>query len=147
MTERHRAWRNLIVGAINAGLEQQMFGLRPGENWKLDIHYPFTFAGLDCTAIAHDIGWDEISIHVAVNPRPSKKASLEIICGYGAQAEMVKERCCDAWAGGWLERREGTYLQSSSTVSLFRCRNTIMPILADCAIEPNGYKDNGKLHL
>ncbi len=38
MTGRYKAWRNLMVGAINAGLEQQMFGLRPGENWKVDIH-------------------------------------------------------------------------------------------------------------
>jgi hypothetical protein len=147
MTGRYKAWRNLMVGAINAGLEQQVFGLRPGENWKLGSHYSFTLVGLHCTAIANDIGWDEISVHVAVNPRPSKKASLGCICGYGAQAAMVAEGHCDAWAGGWLERRNGTYLQSSSIGDLFRCRNAVKPILTDCAVEPNGYADNGKLHL
>lgn len=29
---RWLAWRNLLVAAINAGLEQQIFGLSPGEN-------------------------------------------------------------------------------------------------------------------
>jgi len=33
-SERWTAWNNLVVSTVNAGLDQKVFGLRPGENWK-----------------------------------------------------------------------------------------------------------------
>ena len=30
---RWMGWRNLVVAAINAGLEQRLFGLEPSDNW------------------------------------------------------------------------------------------------------------------
>ena len=35
-TERDWAWRNVLVAAINAGVDQRLFGTRPSENWWED---------------------------------------------------------------------------------------------------------------
>jgi len=65
---RNKAWRNLMVAAINAGLQQRLFGLKPGENWWLTRVTPFRFEIEGCSGVAYvrDIGWDELNFHVAL---------------------------------------------------------------------------------
>jgi len=36
-SDRARAWRNMMVAAINAGLEQKLFGLQPGQNYWISV--------------------------------------------------------------------------------------------------------------
>ncbi len=31
---RREAWRNMLVAAINAGLERNLFTLKPGDKWS-----------------------------------------------------------------------------------------------------------------
>lgn len=143
---RWYAWRNLLVAAINAGLEQRMFGLSPGENgWpgsapeshecKRGI-YRFMVDG-EMTAIAsvNAISGDELSISVILNPR---KADIqpEWYCGFADG---------DAVAHCWLERRLGAWIQDGGEG--FRCRRFMQSRLADLAIEPNGYADQGSFFM
>lgn len=143
---RWHAWRNLLVAAINAGLEQRLFGLSPGENWwpggAPASHecqrstYRFTVeGGIAVIASVNAISGDELSISVILNPR---KADIqpEWYCG-------LKDG--DAVAHGWLERRLGAWIQDGG--ESFRCKRAVQPRLADLAIEPNGYSDQGSFFL
>lgn len=143
---RWYAWRNLLVAAINAGLEQRIFGLSPGENWwpggasgshecKRGI-YRFTVDG-EMTAIAsvNAISGDELSISVVLNPR---KADIQPEWYYGFADG-------DAVAHCWLERRLGAWIQDGGEG--FRCRRFMQSRLAELAIEPNGYGDQGSFFM
>jgi len=61
---RHRAWRNLVVAAINAGIEQRVFeldGTSPeGPRRAPELVYEFVFCGLPAVACAADVGFDEL---------------------------------------------------------------------------------------
>src|SRR5438128_233395 len=74
-TPRKSAWRNLMVAAINAGIEQQLFTIRPGDNrWRSAGHdpeppvYRFVTDGIPAIASVCDIGWDELSIYTSFWP-------------------------------------------------------------------------------
>jgi hypothetical protein len=143
---RARAWRNLMVCAINAGLEQKLFSLtedpaietasashaQPPKLWR------FVFPGaIDGIAAAHGIGYGEISIHAALRPRDDA-ARWIVTNNAGFLAG-------DAFATGWLERRTGAYLQSSP--GLFCCRAPFKPLIAAAEIAPLGYAEKGKVML
>jgi hypothetical protein len=77
---RGRAWRNAMVAAINAGISQRLFSVRPGDNrWpgasETSDHKPrephayrFMIGDIPAVASVSDAGWDELSIHVALWP-------------------------------------------------------------------------------
>lgn len=136
------AWRNLMVAAINAGLEQRLFGLSPGENWWPGAspdsekcargNYRFVF-DTDMPAIAsvNAISGDELSISVILKPKDANKEPTwycDLTSG-------------DAAAQGWLERRLGAWIQDAS--DRFSCKRVLQPLLVDLAIEPTGYSDQG----
>jgi len=106
-TERERAWRNLIVCAINEGLRQKLFTLQSDNyNWEPqeNAHHRrdgriFDFAlpnGLPARGYVGDAGFGELSIHVAVNPN-----------GDWVKAWNAGFTAGDAFAAGWLEREKG----------------------------------------
>ncbi|BCB72815.1 hypothetical protein HMEPL2_31660 [Vreelandella aquamarina] len=143
---RWRAWRNLLVAAINAGLEQRLFGLSPGENWwpggVPESHecerstYRFMVDGeIAAIASVNAISGDELSISVILNPR---KADIqpEWYCGLADG---------DAVAHCWLERRLGAWIQDGG--ENFRCKRVMQSRLADLTIEPNGYSDQGSFFM
>lgn len=102
-----KAWRNMMVAAINAGLDQGIFGLKEDENhWGEGTHvFHFKFGHRKAIASVSDAGFGELSVHVAVNP--TKRAAENIkSCNSGLYAG-------DAFVSGYLERRNGAWLQTS----------------------------------
>jgi len=149
-SSRARAWRNAMVAAINAGLKQKIFSLDPDEPgawppretremWGHHETRVYTFSIEDIPAIASvsDIGYDELSIHVAL--WPTKNAH-----------DAIRASNAGFWAGemfasGWVERREGRWLQRGP--SLFKCRRERIATVAALDVAPTGYADSGKFFL
>lgn len=74
-SQRARAWRNAMVAAINAGLEQKLFSLEPGtwpssgtrEDTGCRV-YSVTLGDIPAIVSVADAGYDELLIHVALWP-------------------------------------------------------------------------------
>jgi hypothetical protein len=137
---RRTAWRNMMVAAINAGLDQSIFGLDENDNrWVGENHiYRFSFADLPAIASVSDIGFGELSIKVAIQPaREAEKYIQSSNAGFYAG---------DAFASGWLERKDGKWLQEQGNpINAFR--RSILPIIAQTTIQPKGYKNTGKFQM
>jgi hypothetical protein len=139
---RWTAWRNLLVAAVNAGLEQRLFGLSPGEDWWPGADpqgnrgvrhiYRFVFDG-DVSAVASvgAISGDELSIHVVLNPRTPEVEP--------DRSNGIKDG--DAFARCWLERRLGAWIQDGGED--FTCKRAVKSRVAGAAVEPAGYSDQG----
>lgn len=139
---RWTAWRNLLVSAINAGIEQRLFGLSPGQDWwpgadpqgnrGMRHIYRFVFNGdIPAVASVDAISGDELSIYVILNPRSPE---VEPDCSEG-----IKDG--DAFAHCWLERRLGAWIQDGGED--FSCKRAVQPRIAGVHIEPTGYSDQG----
>lgn len=135
---REKAWRNLMVLTINAGLQQKLFSLRPNDNrWpgaeKEGHLFDFELTNsLPVRGFVHDAGWGELSIHAAINPK-----------GSWVRASNAGFNAGDAFAVGWLERKNGAWLQSATT--MFNCKKAILQRLTDITVEPMGYGDKGRV--
>lgn len=136
-TARQRAWRNLMVCAVNAGLEQKRFSLRAGDVRFKGLTIPqrtFDFQlpnGLPAIARVEDAGFDEITVHAAVNPKGSHVSAT---AGFD---------CGDAVGLTWIEREYGAWMQSSDTE--FHCKRNLLTDLASLEVEPAGYGDRGRV--
>lgn len=139
-TLRQKAWRNLMVCAINAALDQELFTLRPNDNRFNASKYQgalFDFQlhnGLQARGYVSDAGFDELNVHAAVNPKGDRIRAGN--AGFAAG---------DAVAMAWLERKSGVWLQSS--FERFHCRKTLVAQLAELQVEPQGYGDRGHVIL
>jgi len=137
---RDRAWRNVIICAVNEGLRLKLFSLRPGDNrWvghaRRSETYLFDFTlpcGLPARASVSDAGFDELSIHVAVNPKNDWVSASN--AGFLAG---------DVFATTWLEREKGAWIQTS--LSGFRCRKNLLDLIAKMTVSPCGYGDRGRV--
>lgn len=142
---RWKAWRNLLVMAINAGLEQKMFGLAPGENWwqggDPESHkcvrgtYRFIVDGESALASVDAISGDELSISVLINPR---------------WADVEPSSYCDLEDGNaaahcWVERRYGAWIQDGGDE--FHCKRALQARLVGLKVEPMGYSDFGSFFM
>jgi hypothetical protein len=142
---RERAWRNIMVAGVNAGLEAGLFTIRPGDNrWPgaandrstpSDANVTFELApGLPALAWFSDAGFGELNVGVAVNPTADT-----IRLRHGA----LYFDFGDAIAQGWLERERGAWLQSST--SQFKCRRPLQQKLAALSVRPRCFGDCGKV--
>ncbi len=146
---RRRAWRNAMVAGINAGLSRRLFSLRPGDNrWpgaQRDPHaqqnafvFRFEIEGIPAVTSLWDAGWDEISVHVALWPSEDGERWIDVTnAGFHAG---------DLFASGWLERRNGAWLQVASDSGKnwsFRCRKHRLNEAAALQIRPAGFADRG----
>lgn len=145
---RAKAWRNVLVCAVNAAITQKLISVRPGDNrWpgainadtpsggmvKGEAGVLFDFElpnGLPARGYLVNIGWDELSVHVAVNPNGDVLRFWD--AGFDAG---------DVFAAGWLERQQGAWLQTAN--NLFSCRKHLTPVLAALQVKPMGYGDRG----
>jgi len=146
--KRASAWRNMMVAAINAGLEQRLLGLGPDDNFWLSMgqsdtsrgpvrRFEFTFGpGIPALAAVNDAGFGELGIHVALNPR-----NRDFI-----GAAFAGRSAGEAYAEGWLERTLGVWLQTGGGPTLSSSRSLI-EIAAAAAVEPHGFSDHGKLMM
>lgn len=143
---RWHGWRNLMVAAINAGLEQRLFGLEAGQNWWLGGHkesqqcesFVFRFVlnnEIPAVVKVNVISGDEVSISVVLNPKDPHKSPYP----FSGLSEG------DATAHGWVERRLGAWLQDGG--EQFHCRREYLPMLSNLMIEPAGYSDQGSFFM
>jgi len=134
------AWRNMMVAGINAGLEQGMFGLSPEDNrWDGDeAVYRFAFDDLPAIACVRDIGYGELSVHVAIEP--TERAERHI------RAYNAGFVAGEAFASGWLERESGAWLQTSRSPT-GSIRNALLDRVADAPLTPLGYADRGRVMM
>ncbi|MBU6464271.1 MAG: hypothetical protein KGL35_09230 [Bradyrhizobium sp.] len=140
---RAQGWRNLMIAAVNAGLAQKHFSLKPGDNrWPTTQNqghvYEFIFDNeIEAIGYVNDAGWDELTIHVALWPaRDGRKFVRTVNAGFYAG---------EAYATGWLERRSGAWLQSSP--DSLRCRKKLLSRIAGATVAPSGFGDRGKVIL
>jgi hypothetical protein len=142
-TPRAKAWRNLMVAATNAGIEQKLFSLRkddnrwPGAGKPKDYGYVYRFDiyGLPALGCVRDIGFGELAIHAALKPTPDGEI---FVCG-----DKAGFYAGEAFGMTWLERDQGAYLQTS--LAYFRVRRAVLPFLANVEIQTKGYGDRGKV--
>lgn len=146
-SRRDRAWQNLMIAGINAGLRQKVFGLRMDDNrWpgyvpnsrdgKSSYIYHFHLDGVPASAFVHDIGYGELAFHVVLQPTGKFMSSLD--SGFSSG---------EASAGGWLERRKGLWLQDSGGRGMFTCRKHLVDRLAGLSVTPAGYGPKGKFYM
>lgn len=145
-SERWKAWSNLVVSAVNAGLDQGVFGLRPGENWKpvekTDGLRPdraiYRFEVVPGLAAVAAVGWQDhgvISVDVLLNPRKPTSHPMN----------FSSLRDGDAFAYCWVERKLGAWIQEGG--DSFPCKRTTRGLLAGLDIEPKGYAAVGSFML
>jgi hypothetical protein len=134
------AWRNLMVAAINAGLEQGIFGLAENDNrWKTTYGiYRFDFDELPAIACVCDAGFGELSVHVALNP--TRRAEEFIV---SSNAGFIAG---DAFASGWLERKLGAWLQTSTSAT-GSVRTALLERIVAANPAPQGFSDNGRVMM
>jgi hypothetical protein len=144
---RDRAWQNLMIAGINAGIRQKVFGLRVDDNrWpgyvpdsrdgESSYVYHFHLDGLPASAFVHDIGYGELALHVVLQPTGKFMSALD--SGFSSG---------EASAGGWLERRKGLWLQDSGGQGMFTCRKHLVDRIAGLSVTPAGYGPKGKFYM
>lgn len=137
-TTRQKAWRNLMVCAVNAALERKLFTLRPGDNrFQDDMRRAAVFDfmlpnGMPARGSVSDAGFHELSVHAAVNPKGDMVRAFN--AGFDAG---------DVFGTTWVERERGAWMQSSD--SSFNCRHHLLDELAGLQVEPTGYGDRGSV--
>ena len=149
-SRRDRGWRNLLVAAINAGITQRLFTIRPGDNrWPgagghdargigTTCVYRFEIRDILAIASVSDAGWDELSIHVAL--WPTADADRWIRCSN--PGFLAGEAC----ATSWLERQKGAWLQVASD-KYFTCRGKRLDTVAALDVPPMAFGDRGSFCL
>jgi hypothetical protein len=148
-SSRAKAWRNMMVAAVNAGIEQKLFHVLPGTNrWpgysddplqsgENGCIYKFRFEDrIPAIAYVRSISWDELSVNVAFWPTSTAHEWVK--------AKNAGFLAGEAWSSGWLERRVGAYLQTSTD---FRCRKRYLGFIASATILPRGFGDRGRIHM
>ena len=135
MSERKKAWRNVMVAGINAGLDLKVFDLDFGPEDR--AQFRFEVEGIPAVAHVSDAGWGELSINVAL--WPTADASWIGCSNAGFLAG-------DCFAHGWLERRKGRWLQTPVRPE-FQCRASRKATVAALAVKPNGYADHGRFMM
>lgn len=136
---RWNAWRNLMVAAINAGLDQRRFGLSEGEDWWTRPRensdagsYRFDFADLGPALVTvRAISGGELSFSVALAP----------VAGIEDARLLLDLKQCDAHAQGWLERKLGVWIHEGGHD--FRCKRAVLGQVAAAKVETAGYADLG----
>lgn len=139
---RWMAWRNLMVAAINAGLEKRLFGLTPGDDWwprapayGSEHRYEFTLLDVRAIAKVNAISGDELAFNVLLNP--TTRADEANHWGDFRDGDTIG-KC-------WLERRLGAWIQDSGPE--FMCRRNRLAALATLNLPAAGYSDCGRFIL
>jgi len=144
VTQRDVAWRNLMVATINAGIEQRVFKLRHSAdvwNYREVRTYEFQLPRRRVVVHARDIDHDEIAFHVMVEP----DATGERVIASVPNRRLLS--FCTAAAFGWLERKEGRWLQRARDRLFLTSKGWQLRELEQLHAEPLGYKDRGKLMM
>lgn len=142
---RRRAWRNLLVAGINAGIAGGILSLDPidtawerGRERGASVCYDVALPGeLPARASIRDAGYGEVSVNVAVFPTSDDRISDWNAGFQGGQA----------FAAGWLERKAGAWLQDpTKQLDLHVGRELLRPI-ASWNLVPLGFRDFGRFMM
>jgi hypothetical protein len=138
-TDRAKAWRNLLVAAINEGLRQGRFSLEHPDEDQFEgdsriMTYEFRWHDGWAICEVHEVGWDELSFTVGFSIDPPKHWRCTPLEPW--------EFPCRAF--GWLERRKGVWLQDSSRNYQTKIPVRYQRLLADAYVEPLGFEDFGQ---
>ncbi len=140
---RFQAWRNMMVAAINAGLDQNLFGLDADDNrWTGGkAVYRFTLADMPAIASVGDASFGELVFKVALQPCSDAEKFIEPCTGPDIRFEAG-----EAFASGWLERRKGKWLQTGPRPMCY-FRRELLPTIAGIEVQPHGYSPEGRIML
>ncbi|THJ45674.1 hypothetical protein E9536_40750 [Burkholderia sp. LS-044] len=134
---RARAWRNLLVSAVNAALEHKLFTFRPGDNrWPKEPYgehrFEFTLAnGMPGAGFVRDVGYDELVVYATAEPTDGP-------------VRWDSERQAGSATGFvFLERSRGAWLQSAE--GTFHGTRPATASLAEMSVAPHGYGDRGQV--
>ena len=141
LTIRQKAWNNIMIAAVNAGLNEEIFDLNSPNSWDPnDYTYLFDISsGLKGKATVRELqGGGELEFYLLISPTPKAKEMNEVDnffdFSYG-----------EAWACGYLERLTGAWVQYGyASKSSFRCRKHLINQLASINIKPLGFGKVGK---
>ncbi|WP_372784998.1 hypothetical protein [Phenylobacterium sp.] len=146
-SKRARAWRNVMVGAINAGIARRLFTVVAGDNrWpngkdrqtSEGVRFEFDLDGIPAVAWVDNAGWDELSVHVALWPTAD--------CAEWINASNAGFLAGEVFAQGWLERQDGAWLQFNGA-PMFSCRRHRLAEVLALTQRPQGFADCGPLKL
>ncbi|WP_143435520.1 hypothetical protein [Henriciella aquimarina] len=135
------AWESVMFAAVNAGLEQGIFGRCPQDVGSMsrrdpttNVHpeyhalYSFQHAGRNFKArVRTHFGGAELRIDVWVL-REGAPAGKETGLGW-----QLKDGF-DVIASGWLERENDFYLHGQCSPRELRARRYLRPILKSCSV-------------
>lgn len=128
MSIRARARQNVLVAAANAALEHRLITLEcaPVETAIFD----FAVGPHPAIGYVADAGFDEVMLLAIVYPTEMGRQFI------GTPIYHDYKRFGAAATHGWLERRDGKYLQSGVQ---YHGSKSITPILAAMTVAPNGF--------
>ncbi len=131
-----------LICAINAGVEQRVFGLQPGpirSDAQGGPDYVFVIGNdIPAAATAYDAGFDELRICVALWPSPEWRTHIRCF------EPNLARRAGHVVARSWLERRTGAFLQSEGAIQ-FWCPRRLLSVVAGISAQPIGYCGDGSL--
>lgn len=147
-TDKKKAWRNIMVSAVNAAIEQGHMDLSP--DFKLpDKGVTFSFTtyaangqSVDGLAFIRDAGFSEVKVHAAL--APNELAASQISSSFEFSRNSIK-KFCKAHAEGWLERLDGAWLQTGACKAYVAA--DYKEKVARIEVEPIGYKDHGQFKM
>jgi hypothetical protein len=133
-----------MVAAINAAVEQGAIKLQPDGEPKEGRKVEFTLLGQPAIAWVRECGFSEISVHAIWQPttKGRKVVDAGLLSDHNAGGRFGL-----AVAEGWLERRNGRWLQQHSPPIITDMLSLIgdaKALLAAVAIPAAGYKDHGR---
>lgn len=159
---RHQAWTNILVLAINTGIERGIFGLdmgpdsftyhRPDDEWPVNGNggqyqmYTMEIDGKKCLVQVHN-RYTTLEFKVCVNPKreleyfPEHRSPNGKIWRYASKTEL-KDLDGDAYAQGTLERYLGKYLTYENRHHKddgLTINKQMLKFFAELPIEPLGY--------
>ncbi|MGN7614425.1 hypothetical protein ACQZV8_20335 [Magnetococcales bacterium HHB-1] len=143
-SQRAKAWRNMMVAGVNAGIEQKHFSLLPDEIqqpgtvlYRDGVTYDFTFKeDIPAQVYVRDVDYCELRVRVALYPTYSGS----IVAGFAGFSAG------EAVAAGFLEREKGAWLHSpegSFGRGIFQCRRWLLSRVSEPQVSPKGFGDRG----
>jgi hypothetical protein len=90
-----------------------------------------------------DYGYDELAVKAVLWPNGRGRYDKMVRTHYVTPRESLG----DCYAYGWLERRNGRWLQTSKGFVPITCKRDLLPAVAMIWVEPKGYADHGSFMM
>ena len=152
-------YRKLLIAAVNELLYKDLISLNSrNENYLNRGHTLTELFGYTTVILWEDIGLEELRISVwwkydhLLHPQANLdgNAREQFTCSSPITKKQHYKKFVGAVASGWLERKEGKYIQGVNNRGIFETyirkgeKEELEKILTP---EPNGYKSEGKFRL